>query len=129
MDRATHCVVSWAVLLDRTFEALQDLVDRAPRAQSYFSDGFPVYHDLYYYKGQHRVAPGKSQTYSVEAVNAELRHYLARLHRRTWCFSKCIEALRCAVSLFVHVWNAAQLQRRAQPHYPTNLIDFVSMRL
>ncbi len=117
------------MLIDRTFESMQDLVDRAPRAQHYFSDGFPVYQDLYYHAGQHRVAPGKSQTYSVEAINAELRHYLARLHRRTRCFSKCIQALRCAVALFVQVWNACQLQRRAQPKYTTRLIDFVSIRV
>ena len=79
MDRATRCILSWDVLLERSFEAMQDVVDRAPRAQPYFSDGLPVYQDLYYYDGQHRVAAGKSQTYAVEAVNAELRHYLARL--------------------------------------------------
>ncbi len=129
MDRATRCILSWELLLDRSFEAMQEVVDRAPRAPHYFSDGLAVYQDLYYYDGQHRVAPGKSQTYSVEAVNAELRHYLARLHRRTRCFSKCLLALRGAVRLFVHVWNAAQLQRRAQPNYPTRLIDFVSIRV
>jgi IS1 family transposase len=31
--------------------------------------------------------PDKSQTYSVEADNAELRPYLARLARRSRCFS------------------------------------------
>ena len=47
------------------------------------------------------VAHGQSQTYAVEAVNAELRHYLARLNRRSRCFSNCIEALRAGVKLFV----------------------------
>jgi len=42
---------------------------------------------------------GKSDTYSVEADNAELRHYLdlARLARK----SRCVYALECALRLFV----------------------------
>lgn len=43
----------------------------------------------------------KSKTYSVEGDNAEFRHYLARLTRRSRYFSKCIEALRRSVELFV----------------------------
>ncbi len=116
-------------MAERTFEALQDVVDRAPRAQFYFSDGFPIYLDLYYYTGQHQVAPGKSQTYSVEGVNGELRYYLARLHRATRCFSKCMQALRPAIDLFVQCWNARQLHKRAQPNYPAPLTDFVPMRV
>ncbi len=64
----------------------------------------------------------KSQTYSVEGDNAELRYYLARLTR---CFSKCIKALRRAVKLFVWCWNWRQL-RTQHPRYPVNLIDAVS---
>ena len=56
------------------------------------------------YPGRHAVAPGKSQTYSVEADNAEVRHYLARLGRlgrNSRCFLRSIDALRRAVKLFV----------------------------
>jgi insertion element IS1 protein InsB len=48
----------------------------------------------------------KSQTSSVEGTNADLRHYLARLARRSRCFSRCLEALRRAVDLFVRFYNA-----------------------
>jgi folylpolyglutamate synthase/dihydropteroate synthase len=37
------------------------------------------------YPGHHALAPGKSQTDSVEADNAELRHDLARLGHRSRC--------------------------------------------
>jgi len=80
---------------------------------------------LVYYPGRHEVAPGKSQTYSVEADNAELRHYLARLARKSRCFSRSIEALRQAVKLFVHAWNRRQLHKRAFPRYPCHVRDFV----
>ena len=56
-----------------------------PPAHRYFSDGFPTYAQLIY-SGTHAVAPGKSKTFSVEGDNAELRHYLARLARKSRCF-------------------------------------------
>ena len=88
---------------------MQQVVDDAPPAHRYFSDGFPTYAQLLY-PGTHTVAEGKSQTYSVEGDNAELRHYLARLDlarlgRRSRCFLRCIWALQRAVALFVYAWN------------------------
>ena len=68
----------------------------------------------------------KSQTYSVEGDNAEFRHYLARLGRRSRCFSKRIEALRRAVELFVWCWNWRQTRKRQHPRHPVHLIDAVS---
>ena len=67
----------------------------------------------------------KSQTYSVEADNAELRHYLARLVRKSRCFSRSLHALRLAVRLFVYCWNCRQLYKRDYPAYPSHLIDFL----
>lgn len=68
----------------------------------------------------------KSQTYSVEGNNAELRHYLARLTRRSRCFSKCIHALRRTVELFVWCQNQRQSHKQRRPRYSSNAIDFVS---
>lgn len=105
VDRATRCIVSSAVVWERTGEALQDTIERAAPAPQYYSDAFPTDATRVYYPGTHAVAPGKSQTYSVEADNAELRHYLARLGRRSRCFSRSITALCRAVKLFVPAWN------------------------
>jgi len=69
--------------------------------------------------------PDKSQTYRVEGVNAELRHYLARLRRNTRCFSKCLPALIRAIKLFVFAWNGRQLYKQRYPDYPAPLIQFV----
>lgn len=63
----------------------------------------------------------KSQTYSVEGTNADLRHYLARLARRSSCSSRCINALTRAVDLFVGVCNARQLKKRKYPRHPAPL--------
>ncbi len=125
VDRATRCITSWAVVWERTTAALQDVVEGTAPATQYYSDGFSTYQTLAYDPGSHAVASGKSQTYSVEADNAELRHYLARLGRRSRCFSRSIGALRRAVKLFVHAWNRRQLHKRAFPRYACHVMDFV----
>ncbi len=104
---------------------MQAVVDMGPGASHYHSDGLTVYQALVYAPGQHTAHLDKSETYSVEADNAELRHYLARLARRSRCFSRCIEALRRAIQLFVWCWNQRQLQKRAYPKYAAHLIEFV----
>ena len=48
---------------------------------------------------------GKADTYSVEADNAELRPYLARFARQSYCFFQRLYALKCAHRLFVHAFN------------------------
>ena len=73
---------------ERTQQAIQDLVDTAPKSKRYYSDAFDAYYRLWYHMGQYEVSQGKTDTYSVEAGNAELRHYLARLARSTRCFSR-----------------------------------------
>lgn len=110
---------------ERTTGPLQAMLDRSPQAQQYYSDEFSTYPSLIYYPGHHRALPDKSQTYSVEADNAELRHYLARLARRSRCFSRCIHALWRSVKLFVFAWNRRQLFKRAFPKLPAHVKDFV----
>jgi len=104
---------------------MQAVIDSAPHARSYFSDAFNTYRELCWW-GTHTSMHDKSQTYSVEGDNAEFRHYLARLARRSRCFSKCINALRRAVELFVWCWNRRQSHKQQHPRYPSNIIDFVS---
>ncbi|MBD2097736.1 IS1 family transposase, partial [Trichocoleus sp. FACHB-591] len=45
-----------------------------------------------------------SKTYMtrVEGENTRLRHYLARLHRKTLSYSKSVEMLRCSLRLLLH---------------------------
>ncbi len=113
------------MLWQRNQESFQDLIDRAPKAKQYFSDQFPLYGRLVYYPGKLSISEGKADTYSVEGVNAELRHYLARLVRRSRCFSRCPYALECAIKLFVFCYNSRQLYKHKYPKYSTHLIDFV----
>lgn len=126
MDRQTRCVLGWKVVAERTSEVIQQLVDGAPKAKQYFSDGWEAYASLWYHLGFYQVSLGKSDTYSVEADNAELRHYLARLARASRCFSRCLHALQCAIRLFVYCFNSRQLYKHQFPAYPAHLFDFIS---
>lgn len=125
MDRQTRCILGWKVVWERTSEVIQQIVDEAPKAKTYFSDGWEAYASLWYHLGRYEVSQGKTDTYSVEAVNAELRPYLARLARASRCFSRCPYALECALRLFAFCFNSRQLHRRQYPAYSTHLIDFI----
>ena len=111
---------------ERTQEAIQLMVDDAPKAKWYFSDGFEAYARLWYHFGRYEVSQGKTDTYSVEADNAELRHYLARLARKSRCFSRCPYALECALKLFVFSFNRRQLHKQRFPNYQAHIKDFIN---
>jgi insertion element IS1 protein InsB len=126
VDRQTRCILGWSVVWTRTQEAIQRMVDEAPKAKWYYSDGFDAYQWLWYHLGRYEVSMGKTATYSVEGDNAELRHYLARLARRSRCFSRCPYALECAVRLFVYCFNRRQLYKQQFRNYPAHVVDFLS---
>jgi len=107
--------LAWLVAWSLAQQAIQQIVDRAPKAKWYFSDGFDAYQWFWCYFGRYDVSKGKTETHSVEADNAELRHYLARLARRSHCFSRCPYALECALRLFVYSFNRRQLHKRQYP--------------
>jgi insertion element IS1 protein InsB len=126
VDRHTRCILSWAVAFQANEEVVQRALDHVPQARWYFSDAAPVYDGLLYYPGFHQARYDKLQTYSVEADNAELRHYLARLARRSRCFSRSATALRAAIRLFVFCYNSRQLYKQRYPDYSAHLMSFVS---
>ena len=114
------------MVIERDETTMQALLDESPQAVWYYSDLFATYKALLYIPGTHTAMPDKSETYRVEGVNAELRHYLARLRRKTRCFSKCLRALMRSVKLFVYAWNRRQLHKQKFPDYPAHLIHFIN---
>ena len=126
VDRETRCFLSIRAVWQRSQWAGQHMVNRAP-AQQYYSDRFPLYDSLVYRKGYHLSLSDKSETYSVEGDNAELRHYLTRLVRRSRCFSRCLHWLNRHLKAFAHAWNQRQLHNRAYPFNKKHVIDFVCL--
>ena len=116
--------MGWAVSFNCGQHIWQQVLDDAPQAVLYYSDANTTYGALLYTPGIHIALLNKSQTYRVEGDNAELRHYLARLARRSRCFSRCLRALWRAVKLFVYAWNRRQLYKQRYPQYPAHIMDF-----
>ncbi len=47
----------------------------------------------------------KAKTYTVEGYNSILRHFLARLRRKTKCYTKSLEMLKYSVILLMKYKN------------------------
>ena len=124
VDRATHCLLSWDAVSERSTANLQACLERAPQARQYYSDAFPAYDNLYY-GAPYEMRSDKKETYSVEAVNADLRHYLKRLARKSRCFSRRLDALLRNLRLFAYCYNQRQLRKQKYPQYNLPLIDFL----
>lgn len=110
----------------RTLENMQSCLDQGPRAQKYHSDAFDLYYLLSYYPGYHSMHKDKSETFSVEGVNADLRHYLGRLVRRSRCFSRSAVALKNCLRIFAYYYNQRQLAKYNHPQYSYGISDFVT---
>ena len=109
---------------ERTSENMQACLEKAPQARLYYSDAFPVY-DALYYGAPYELRTDKRESYSIEAVNADLRHYLKRLSRKSRFFPRCPHASRCALQIFFYCYNQRQLRKRLYPAHPCNLTDFL----
>ena len=127
VDRETRCVLSWDVVPERSSEALQACLERAPQARQYYSDAFPVY-DTLYYGAPYELRLTNEETYTVEAVNADLRHYLKRLARQSRCFSRRMHSLikTCA---YLSIVTTTDNWKRLYPKYSFHLVDFVSLSI
>ena len=67
----------------------------------YVTDGLKVY-PKYIPDGDQIV--NKLYMTRVEGENTRLRHYLARLHRKTLCYSKQVEMLKHSIRLLIHYY-------------------------
>lgn len=81
------------------------LVDAAPPAQRYRTDGYLAYCDVNYYGKHIRNAHDKNDTHNVESVNADMRHFIAGLARRSRCFHRSIETPDAVVSVYIEAYN------------------------
>ena len=109
VDRATRCIISWALVSQRTFDTMQPLADavwqHSAQSRVFYSDQLETYRTLLYRQGTHKPQPDKSQTYSVEGCNADLRCYVSALIRRTRGFARSVESLRRLIWLWLFCYN------------------------
>jgi IS1 family transposase len=93
-------ILGW-VLGDRSSATFKRLWTRVNAWNSYFyvTDGYSVYPG-FINQEDHLVS--KTYMTRVEGENSRLRHYLARLRRKTFCYSKSVEMLDLSIRLLVY---------------------------
>ena len=105
VSRAPRQIVGFDVAFDKGSERIQRIVDNSAPANNYCTDGFLGYVDVIY-PGRHiRNVRDKSNTYTVEGVNADLRHYIPILARRSRCFARKLETLKAVIEVYVDAYN------------------------
>jgi IS1 family transposase len=131
VSRKPRQIVGFDVARDKSPERIQKIVDSAPAAEKYCTDGWSGYIDVIY-PGMHvRNTRDKSDTFTVEGVNADLRHYIPILARRSRCFARKLETLYAVVEVFANAYNqfgvAKHKWRLHHPkgELPFGLVDFL----
>ena len=105
VSRSPRQIVGFAVARDKCAWRIQSIVDGGPEAEKYCTDGYVGYLDVVY-PGRHvRNMRDKSDTFTVEGVNADLRHYIPLLARRSRCFARTLETLQAVVEVFADAYN------------------------
>ena len=128
VSRAPRQIAGFDVAFDKSPQRIQDLVDRAPPAPLYCSDGYLGYIDVAYPGRYIQNIHDKSDTHTVESVNADLRHYIPVLARRSRCFARTLETLQAVIEVFVDAYNKFGTEklkyRQSHPMRPNRAVPF-----
>ena len=131
VSREPRQLVGFDVSMEKSAKYIQGIVDHAPDAKFYCSDGYVGYLDVVYPGVHIRNTRDKSDTFTVEGVNADLRHYIPILARRSRCFPRSLETLRAVLALFAYAYNRFHLAvfnfrlRFPNREFPLGLVDFL----
>ena len=115
VSRDKRRILGYDVAFDRSRERIQKLVDNSAKASKYYSDAYSACAEVCY-EGIHTSLKNKSQTYTVEGINSDLRHYIPALHRRSKCFFRSIETMNAVFKIFVNALNKFTLAKFLYPH-------------
>ncbi len=129
-------IVGFDAAFDKTPERIQKIVDNGPETKYYCTDGYLGYVDIVYPGKNIRNAHDKSDTFTVESINADLRHYIPILRRKSRCFPRKLETLRVVLELFVQAYNDfgiakmtfRQNRNSNSRELPFSVLDFYNMR-
>ena len=100
VDHFKPGILAW-VVGDHSAETFKPLWNIVQKWQCYFyvTDGWKVYPE-FIPDGDQIVS--KTYMTRVEGENTRLRHYLARLHRKTLCYSKSVDMLKFSIRLLAY---------------------------
>jgi hypothetical protein len=115
LSREPRQIVAYDVDNSVNAARIQKMVDDSPQADNYYTDGGPSYLGVDFIGRHRRNIRDKSDTHTIEGSNADIRHYIAGLRRRSRCFFRKIETLKAVLCIFVYAYNrfgAAKLEYR-----------------
>ena len=131
VSRKPRQILGHTVSRDKTSGTIQRMVDTAPEAECYCTDGYNGYLDVVF-PGKHSFnIHNKNDTFTVAGVNADLRHYIPTLARRSRCFPRKLENLQAVLAVFVESYNCFGRQKELYHSYhpgtsvPFSLFDFL----
>ncbi len=131
VSREPRQIVGFDAAFDKSPDRIQNIVDKAPPAKKYCTDGYLGYIDVVY-PGRHiRNVHNKSDTFTDEGVNADLRHYIPILARRSRCFARKLETLQAVMGVFTEAYNRFGVAKHKyrQTHQtgeiPFSIVDFL----
>ena len=106
VSRKPRQIVGHVVSRDKMSSTIQQMVDTAPEAKQYCTDGYYGYLNVVF-PGKHIFnVHNKKDTFTVESVNADLRHYIPTLARRSRCFPRKLDNLQVVLDVFVKAFNS-----------------------
>jgi insertion element IS1 protein InsB len=93
---------------DRSAKTFEELWSKVKEWNCYFwiTDGYKVY-PKFIPDGDQIIS--KTSMTRVEGENSRLRHYLARLHRKTFCYSKSKKMLFLSIKLLIYYLKNKEL--------------------
>lgn len=105
LSREPRQIVGFRVDTSVKSQKIQEIVDSISPAKNYCTDGGKSYLNVIF-EGKHiRVVKNKSETHNIESSNADLRHYIKGLARRSRCFFRKKETLELVLQIFINAYN------------------------
>jgi IS1 family transposase len=123
LSREPRQIVAFSVDNSVTAANIQRMTDMSPEARNYYTDGGQCYLGVDFLGKHRRNTRDKSDTHDIESSNADLRHYIPGLARRSRCFFRSMETLEAVISVFVDAYNKfgeAKLKHRVPTQHKPN---------
>ena len=105
ISRVPRQIVAFAVDNSKLQTLIQAMADSAPAAERYYTDGYRGYAEIIFPGCHISNSRDKSDTHLIESVNADLRHYISGLRRKSRTFYRTLETFHAVLSVFIDAYN------------------------
>ena len=104
VTRNPRKIVGFDVATDKSYKRIQQIADNSVKSKKYYSDGNYDYQKVLYF-GKHSYFLNKSQTFTVESINSDIRKYIPFLHRKSKCFCRSLANFYAVFKYFTLIYN------------------------